>query len=150
MKTINDTNTTNSLVERISKLTPNSKALWGKMNVNQMLEHLKVGMDIPIGNTVAKRSFIGRLFGRMVLKSSMKDNKGLKKNLPTDKSFIITDFKDFDKIKTELLNTISKYSNIKSDEINNKVHPFFGKLTYNEWGVLIYKHINHHLKQFGV
>lgn len=86
----------------------------------------------------------------MVLKSSIKDNKGLKKNLPTDKSFIINDTKDFNKIKTDLLNTISQYNKLNPKEINNKLHPFFGRLTYDEWGILIYKHINHHLEQFGV
>ncbi len=73
-----------------------------------------------------------------------------KKNLPTDKSFVITDSKDFEKTKKELLDTIKKYTSLNPENINNKLHPFFGKLTYEEWGVLIYKHFNHHLKQFGV
>lgn len=29
-------------------------------------------------------------------------------------------------------------------------HPFFGKLTSEQWGKGIYKHLDHHLKQFGV
>ena len=150
MTSINNTNTLNQLIDRIEMLTPKSQAKWGKMNVSQMLEHLKVGMDIPAGNTKAKRSLLGFLFGKMVLKKTLKNDEGIKKNLPTDKSFVITDSKDFEKTKKELLNTIEKYTSLKPENINNKLHPFFGKLTYDQWGVLIYKHFNHHLKQFGV
>lgn len=150
MTSINNKEVLDQLIKRIELLTPQSKGKWGKMNVNQMLEHLKVGMDIPVGNVNTKRNFMGFLFGKMILKSQMKDDKGLKKNLPTDKSFIITDTKDFEKIKKELFNTIKQYSSLNPKSINNKLHPFFGKLTYDEWGVLIYKHFNHHLKQFGV
>ena len=150
MTSINNKETLNQLIERVELLTPKTQAKWGKMNVSQMLEHLKVGMDIPAGNIKAKRNFMGFIFGKMVLKSQMKDDKGLKKNLPTDKSFVITDSKDFEKTKKELLDTIKKYTSLNPENINNKLHPFFGKLTYEEWGVLIYKHFNHHLKQFGV
>lgn len=55
MKTINDSKIVDNLIKRINKLTPSSNALWGKMNINQMLEHLKVGMDIPVGNTITKK-----------------------------------------------------------------------------------------------
>jgi hypothetical protein len=150
MKTINDSKMLNSLTKRIELLNPNSIGLWGKMNMNQMLDHLKIGMDIPIGNIKAKRSLLGFLFGKIILKKSVNDNKGLKKNLPTDKSFVINDSKEFNLVKTELLNNINTYVNLPAEKINNQLHPFFGKLTYNEWGILIYKHINHHLEQFGV
>jgi hypothetical protein len=70
------------------------------------------------------------------------------KNSPTAKEFIIADERVFATEKNNLLGYIDKFSDPKS--IKTTRHSFFGNLTTEEWGKFMYKHLNHHLTQFGV
>jgi hypothetical protein len=135
------------IVNRINKLTPDSKALWGKMNVNQMLAHLQMPIGVAEGTHQLKRSFIGILFGRMA-KPMLYNDKPFKRNLPTDKSFIMTgNDKDFETEKKKLLEMISHFT---EQNMVDTPHPFFGKLTKEQWSKGTWKHLDHHLQQFGV
>ena len=80
----------------------------------------------------------------------MTDDKPFKKNLPTDKSFIVVDRRDFNKEKERLIGVISNFSAVGTEAMNNRKHPFFGKLTATEWSTSMLKHLDHHLRQFGV
>ena len=134
------------IVNRINKLTPESKALWGKMNVGQMLAHCQMPIGVAEGTHKLKRTLFGRLVGPMV-KSMLYNDKPFKRSLPTDKSFLMTDPKDFEKEKQKLLAMVSNFTEAG---IVNETHTFFGKLTKEQWSKGTWKHIDHHLKQFGV
>ena len=78
------------IVDRINKLTPESKAGWGKMNVGQMLAHLQM----PIGVVLGKHKIVPNFFGRTIgpfLKQILYNDRPFKRNLPTDKSSKKTD-----------------------------------------------------------
>ncbi len=137
------------ILDRIAKLNPNSQSLWGKMSVSQMLEHCQKPLEVATGSLELKRSLIGFLFGKIAKKVFLGD-KPLSKNMPTDKDFIIKTDPDFDKQKNILINYITDFSKKGSLIISIKTHPFFGEMTPNEWGILTYRHLDHHLKQFGV
>jgi len=95
------------IIDRINKLTPDSKALWGKMNVGQMLAHCQMPIGVADGAHKLKRSFFGKLVGPMV-KSILYNDKPFKHSLPTDKSFLMTDPKDFEIEKQKLLEKVSQ------------------------------------------
>ena len=134
------------IINRINKLTPDSKALWGKMNMGQMLAHCQMPIGVADGTHKLKRTLFGKLVGPLV-KSMLYNEKPFKRSLPTDKSFLMTDPKDFEKEKQKLLAMVSNFTEAN---IVNETHTFFGKLTKEQWSNGTWKHLDHHLQQFGV
>ncbi len=136
---------------RIDKLTPETKALWGKMNVSQMLAHCQAPMNVGLGKApLGKRNFIIRMIGRMVKNKLVKDMVPFKQNLPTDASFVVVGAPAFDVEKKKLQATVRQFSETGTASKLIGDHPFFGKLTQAEWDTLQWKHLDHHLRQFGV
>ncbi len=135
------------IMARINRLTPDSKPLWGKMNVSQMLAHVQVPIGVADGSQKLKRTMFGRIVGPMV-KSMIYNEKPFKRNLPTDPSFVMTGSeRDFEIEKQRLLNIVSNFSEAS---IVNETHTFFGRLTKEQWSKGTWKHLDHHLCQFGV
>lgn len=134
------------IIERISKLRPATQRLWGSMDVAQMLSHLQKPIGVAYGTHMPKGSFLLKLLGPM-FKSSLYNSKPYRKGLPTDKTFIIADKRDFDKEKQELLSMIDRFA---EENITDGPHPIFGKLTKEQWSMAMWKHTDHHLRQFGV
>lgn len=137
------------LKQRINQLQPDSNRLWGKMEVAQMLAHCTASMQVATGEKSPPRMFIGRILGPL-FKSSFTNDKPLKKNAPTDKSFLVIDQRNFEKEKSRLVDTLTRFSNGGPGKVTSHPHSFFGKLTPMQWSTGMYKHIDHHLKQFGV
>lgn len=138
-----------SILDRLNKLSPQSSALWGKMNIAQMLTHIQRPMEVAMGKKELKRSFIGFLFGSYAKKMLLKD-KEFSKNGPTDPSFIVNDMREFDLEKQKFLNLFKEFHQSGVGGLTKNPHPFFGKLTQDEWLILQWKHLDHHLRQFGV
>jgi hypothetical protein len=137
------------VTERINKLTPGTQRQWGKMNVSQMLAHLAVPLRLALGDSSQKRSFMGYIFGNMVKKSITRDEKPFRKNSPTDKKFVVSDERNFDEEKRKLISIIQKFNSAGPAGLKEN-HPFFGKMTPEQWDILMWKHLDHHLRQFGV
>ena len=133
------------ILDRINTLTPGTKPLWGKMDVAQMLAHCQKPLGVAIGEHKLKGNLIFRIMGPL-FKKQLYNNQPFKRDLPTDKSFIIADPKDFENEKQRLIKMIQSFSETK---LSNEPHPFFGKLTPEQWSRGTWKHLDHHLKQFG-
>ncbi len=140
----------NELIERLNRITPGSKAEWGKMNSGQMLAHVSQAFRTASGELKLKRVLIGRLFGSMAKKKFVTGEGPFGKNSPTDKSFIITGERDFEAEKKILISLIEKFHTAGTQGITTEAHPFFGEMSPAEWDRLMYKHVDHHLRQFGV
>lgn len=149
MKTLYEKSVCDELLNRIDLLTLDTKALWGKMNVTQMLAHTAAGMDMASGRLNIDRLFIGRLMGGF-LKSFYTNDEPFKKNTPTAAELVRTNASDFEKEKENLKNLIRDFSEGGIEKCTTHPHPFFGKLKAEDWGIGIYKHTDHHLRQFGV
>lgn len=137
------------IVARLQKLTPDSKALWGKMSVAQMFAHCTEAFKVPLSNKKAKRGLMGFLFGRMAKKKIL-GPEPFKRDLPTSSGFKIKDERDFYEEKQNLMTVMAKFYSGGPDYLASLNHPFFGKLTGDEWGWLMHKHLDHHFTQFGV
>jgi hypothetical protein len=147
MKTILDNITRDKLIRRIVSLNENSKAQWGKMNVYQMLQHCVLCEEMYLGKTSYPRTFPGRIFGRMGLKSLLKDETPIQKNAPTSPAFKIKKINgDVEATKNKWIALIQEYDQYKHDGF---VHWFFGKMTKEQVGQFVYKHTDHHLRQFN-
>jgi hypothetical protein len=90
------------------------------------------------------------LFGSMVKRRLTGDERTFQKNLPTDKSFLVKDTPNFEEAKTNLIALVREFMNSGPSGLTKDPHPFFGKLTSQEWDILMWKHLDHHLRQFGV
>jgi hypothetical protein len=147
MQTTSDKATRNVLLKRISTLNQNSPAQWGKMTAPQMVKHCRQWEELTNGTLPAKRIFIGRIFGRQILKAVLRDDKPMRRNSPSAPETIIKDTpEDFDAEKARWVE-LMEYNAV--NPINGFVHPFFGKMANEQIGQLAYKHIDHHLRQFG-
>ena len=145
MKSIFDNKTRDELITRINSLDENSTAQWGKMNVYEMVKHCTIWEEMLLNKKLYRQSFIGRLFGKMALKDMLLD-KPVKQNIPTVPSFKVSGNGDVAAAKAEWINLIGEHAERESSGF---VHPFFGKLTADQAGRMAYKHIDHHLRQFG-
>ena len=145
MKSIFDKTTRDELINRINSLNENSQAQWGKMTVAQMVKHCVQWDEMALGKTKYKQSFIGKLFGKMALEDMMKDEPA-KKNMPTVPSFKITDTPDLATEKEKWIKSLDEYANFSNEGF---IHPFFGAMTKENTGYMVYKHIDHHLRQFN-
>jgi hypothetical protein len=146
MKTIFDKTTRDELISRIATLNENSSAKWGKMNVYQMLKHCCLSEELYLGKKKYSRIFLGRIFGKIALKSILKENAPFPKNAKTRKNFIVTGNGDVEEEKKELILLINEYETFSKPFV---VHWFFGKMTKEQIGALSYKHLDHHLQQFN-
>ena len=147
MKTVFDKTTRDELIGRIDTLNENSKNKWGKMNVYQVLKHCTLWDEWMQRNKSNKQAFIGRLFGKMALKKILKDESPLARNTPTLRELIVKEINgDVASEKTKWIALINEYAHFSNP---NFVHTFFGKITKEQAGQLVYKHADHHLRQFN-
>lgn len=148
MKSLFDTTAATEITQRLEKLTPTTSAQWGKMNVGQMMTHCSIALELYFGQKTIKRPLIALLLGPFA-KRQMLSPKPWSKNLPTAKELIPTATADFEKEKKQLLYWVDRFVQ-EGPALPPVPHPFFGKMTTNDWGLHQYKHLNHHLTQFGV
>ena len=147
MKTVFDQATRDELINRINSLNENSKRQWGKMNIYQMLKHCTLCEEMYLGKKKYKRAFIGKLFGRIGLRNLLKDENPLKPNSPTSTEFRIKETSgDILGEKMKWIYLIHEYAEYTNDDF---VHWFFGKMTKEQVGYFVYKHTDHHLRQFN-
>jgi len=150
MKNIFQADVTSEVIERINRLQPNTPQLWGKMNVSKMLAHCNVSYELVYDNTHPKPNALMKLIMKAFVKNIVVSEKPYKRNSQTAPSFLITDEKEFEKEKTRLINYLNKTQQLGESYFDGKESHSFGKLTKTEWNNMFYKHLDHHLSQFGV
>jgi Protein of unknown function (DUF1569) len=150
MKNVFDLNVCTEIIERINKLTPESEAQWGKMNVAQMLAHCNVTYEMAYENIHAKPGAFKRFILKLFVKKVVVNETPYKKNNPTAPEFKMAGSKEFEKEKERLVTYINKTQELGPDYFEGKESHSFGILTKDEWNNMFYKHLDHHLRQFGV
>lgn len=138
-----------SIVARINALGPDAMRQWGKMDSGQMLCHCSRAIETATGDRPMKQKLLGKLL-MPFFRSTILGERPFAKNGPTDPTFIVSDPRDFAAERARLLELIRKFVGRGEAEAGKATHAFFGKMTGKEWGELMYKHIDHHLRQFGV
>ena len=149
MENIFDSSDSESLLERIERLTAESKPEWGKMTVSQMMWHCQRPMEVATQKLKLKRGLFGILFGRIAKKGFLK-KRGFDKNLPTVPEFKPDLKPEFENEKRSLTEMVRQFGQAGPKVLATNKHPFFGEMSDDEWGQLLYLHTDHHLRQFGV
>jgi Protein of unknown function (DUF1569) len=140
----------NEVIARINKLTPTTPAQWGKMNATQVLAHNNVTFEFAYEEKHKKPNFFMAFILKNLVKKSLTNEVPYKKNSSTAPEFIIGDDRNFDVEKKRLIEYINKTQQLGENHFDGRVSMIFGPMTTTEWNNLFYKHLDHHLTQFGV
>jgi Protein of unknown function (DUF1569) len=135
---------------RLAHLRPDSERLWGKMTAAQAVAHCSASMEWALGDTTAPRLLLGRVVGGMIKPKVFGDDEPMRRNSPTVKALVVNDDRDLGKERERLRGLIDRFAVGGPEGCTVHPHSFFGKLTPQEWATLMYKHLDHHLRQFGV
>ena len=135
---------------RIAKLQPSAERQWGSMTAPQMLAHTALAVQMATGELKLPRVMIGRVLGPVIRSMALKDDAPMRKNSPTMPSIVVSDERDLDVERAKLLKLIDQFVAGGPNKCTTHPHSFFGKLDAEQWAILMYKHIDHHLRQFGV
>ena len=151
IKNIFEPTVTQEIIERVNKLNADSKQKWGKMNTGQMLAHLNVTYEMIYDeNKLPKPKGFKAWMLKKFVKPIVVGEKTYKKNSRTAPQFIKENSHNFDQEKTRLIDYLNKTQALGGANFEGKTSHSFGKLTQQEWNNMFYKHLDHHLRQFGV
>jgi len=150
MKTLFDPVEVDSTKARIALLTPDSKPQWGKMTVGQMVAHCAIGTEMATGEHNPPRMLIGRILGGIIKPMALKEDAPMRRNTPTAPSLVVDAAPDLEKDKLRLCGLIDRFARNGPEGCTKHPHTFFGVMTPEEWAGLMHKHMDHHLRQFGV
>lgn len=150
MKNIFTKPVADEVVSRINGLTPETQAQWGKMNVAQMLAHCNVSYEMVYTDKPPKPNAFVKFMLKLFVKNAVVSEKPYKKNGQTAPQFVIADARDFEVEKKRLVDYIVKTQELGEAHFDGKESHSFGSLSKDQWNNLFYKHLDHHLTQFGV
>ncbi len=148
MKNLFEQEAIDEVIGRIDSLRPATQRQWGKMDVAQMMAHCSGVLEMASGKLSLPRVWFGWILGPLV-KPIYTNEKPFSRNNPTDKKLIIRDARDFSREQERLKNCVREFHQGGEAKCTRHPHPFFGSLTPAEWSRGMYKHLDHHLRQFG-
>lgn len=149
MKMLFDDAVYQEILERINKISADTAPQWGKMNAAQMFLHASKVQDVMNGVELENTPFIAKLF-KGAIRKSVVNEKPYKQGTQTHPQYRVTNSADFDASKKKLLDALAKFKAENADGPSAHVHTLFGVMSHEEKGWSMYKHLDHHLKQFGV
>jgi hypothetical protein len=149
-KNLLDKECNESVISRAQKLRPDSTPLWGTMTVTEMLHHCnKVNEQLllPAPPSDKKTSLRQYLIRWVVLYVMPRFPKGAKapKKFHTKGTI---DHAEFENQKQAFITLVHRFASHAGPIAH--YHPYFGKLSTEQWGLTNWKHMDHHLRQFGV
>lgn len=150
MKNIFDTKETEAVIDRINNLSPITRPLWGKMSADQMLAHCNVTYEMAFEDKHKKPNGFTKFMLKLFVKNTVVGDKPYKKNSRTAPQFLISNARNFVEEKARLTDYLKKAQSLGEAYFDDKESHSFGKLTKQEWNTMFYKHLDHHLSQFGV
>lgn len=139
------------IITRINNLTSETQRKWGTMSASQMLAHCCVTYEyIYEPGKYPKAGFMIGLILKTVVKKAVTNEKPYKHNLRTGPDFLVKDDKNFDFEKNRLIDFITRVQQEGEANFDGRISHSFGKLNKEQWNNMFYKHLDHHLSQFGV
>jgi len=141
---------TQSIIDRINKLEADTKPKWGKMSVSQMIAHLCVSYRMAFDDDYPKPGKVKRFLLKTFVKKAVTNEKPYRRSTQTAPEFVIKGSREFEEEKNCLISYIKEAQQLGDEHFHNKEYVSFGVMTKREWNNMFYKHLDHHLKQFGV
>jgi hypothetical protein len=149
MKTLFKPADRDALSRRFAALEPDAQRQWGRMEPAQMLRHCAIALEDALGTRPVKQVFLGKLVTPFI-RSQVFGDKPFRHSAPTDPTYLVSGSPVFEAELSRLATLIDRLVQRGAAKTEGLVHPFFGRLSGDKWGRLVYKHLDHHLRQFGV
>jgi hypothetical protein len=151
MKNLFEAGRADDLKARVAQLRAESTRVWGSMTPAQAMAHCSASLEWALGERIPPRAgLMVRIMGRLIKPMVLKDDKPLRRNSPTAPDLIVHTEPNIEAERTRLCTMIDRFAKEGPDGCTTHAHSFFGPLKPNEWAILMYKHLDHHLRQFGV
>jgi hypothetical protein len=148
MKNLFEREAVDEVILRIDSLQPAVRQQWGKMDVAQMMAHCSAALDMASGQLILPRLFIGRVIGPFV-RPIYTNEKPFSRSSPTDPKLVVSDRREFLREQEQLKVKVRQFYEGAEGKCTRHPHPFFGALPPQDWSRGMYKHLDHHLRQFG-
>jgi len=149
MESLFESGCVDEVQQRLSRLQPDQPRQWGTMSPAQMLAHCSLGLEMAAGEIRPPRALIGRILGPVIKPIALREGEPMRRNSPTAKELVINSDRNFETERKRLSGLIDRFAAAGPAGCTAHPHAFFGSLTPDEWAVLMYKHLDHHLRQFG-
>jgi len=149
IKDVYDASVAAGLVARLNTLAPDARPRWGKMNVAQMLAHCSVAYEMAFEDKHPPAGAVMRWVLRTFVKPGVVNAKPFPKGSPTAPAFKVAPEQDFHRERERLIGYVERTAREGRPFFEGRPSPSFGPLTAAEWNALFYKHLDHHLTQFG-
>ena len=153
MKNLFDANQADEIKQRIMRLNPESERQWGSMTLVQTLAHCTSAIQMATGSVNAKRApFPANILGLLIKPLVFGDDKPIRRNAPSAPELFPPEAArgDFERERAGLIAAVDSFATQGAACCSQHPHPFFGPLKPEQWAILMYKHVDHHLRQFGV
>lgn len=138
------------IINRINKLHPQTAPIWGKMSASQMLAHCSVTYEYIFDEgKYPKPNGFRKFLLKAFVKNIVVSEKPYKQGSPTAPDFVITGDRNFQQEKDKLVGFIRKTQQLGAAHFDGKDSHSFGPLSTEQWNNMFYKHLDHHLRQFG-
>lgn len=133
------------LSNRLARLTPDAKPLWGKMTPGHLLAHLIDLFEVTFAErpVTVRKGLMNSAFGRWML-STMP----LPKNAKTDPEYLKRPVGNFEQDKAKVQDYIQRFA--APEKFTFGASPWVGQMTPEQWAKSHYTHLAHHLKQFNL
>lgn len=134
---------------RLQHLRQGSERQWGTMSAAQAVAHCSAGLEMALGERRPPRMLLGSIIGRLIKPLALGNDEPMRRNSPTVPSIEVADERDLAVERRRLCELIDRFAAAGPAGCTTHPHSFFGRLTPEEWAILMYKHLDHHLRQFG-
>lgn len=148
-KSLYDTAVYQECLDRIGAIKPDSQPGWGKMSAAQMFAHCTEVLMVTNGEKELKTSFLARLFKKRIYDAVFNDVP-YPRNSRTSPQYIVSDAREFEDEKANLITALTTFHSMSREKALTISHALFGIVPLDERGWGMYKHLDHHLQQFGV
>jgi hypothetical protein len=149
MKHLFDAAMVEDVKQRLGHLRPESERRWGTMTAAQAVAHCAAGVELALGDRKPPRLWLGRIMGPIVKPMALGNDAPMRRNSPTVQGLVVADERDLGTERTRLCGLIDRFTAAGPAGCTTHSHSFFGRLAPQEWAILMYKHLDHHLRQFG-
>ena len=105
---------------------------------------------MALGDFRPPRMLIGRVIGGFIKPIAFKEAEPMRRDSPTIPGMVVADARDLGVERERLFGLIDRFAEGGPTGCTAHPHSFFGRLTAEEWSMWMYKHLDHHLQQFGV
>ncbi|MBB5317948.1 DUF1569 domain-containing protein [Tunturibacter empetritectus] len=150
MRSLFEARAVEQIKERLARLQPDCQREWGTMTPGQAMAHCAGSMELAVGDRIPPRMLLARIMGRVVKPMALGNDRLMRRGSPTSRDLLVQDRRDLGTERERLGRLIDRFVVAGPKGCTVHPHSFFGRLTPEEWAELMYKHLDHHLRQFGV